>query len=100
MHTLRRTLTSLSGPPSTPLLAEVEAKIFQVLRTHRRVEIAPQPHHSFEQLGFDSLGRVELVIAVEEALGIDLDDREALALTNVQQTVNLFYRKAQLQISS
>lgn len=41
-----------------------------------------------EDLGADSLDAVELVMAVEEEYGIDIDDEKAESLQTVQDVVN------------
>lgn len=45
---------------------------------------------TFEDLGFDSLDTVELVIAIEENLGVDLTNEEAEKITNVQDAITIF----------
>eukprot|EP01015_Nassula_variabilis_P024847 TRINITY_DN4789_c0_g1_i16.p2 TRINITY_DN4789_c0_g1~~TRINITY_DN4789_c0_g1_i16.p2 ORF type:complete len:115 (+),score=73.47 TRINITY_DN4789_c0_g1_i16:1-345(+) len=42
---------------------------------------------SFEDLGFDSLDAVELVVAMEENLGVDLSNEEAEKITNVNDAI-------------
>lgn len=46
------------------------------------------PEKTFEELGADSLAVVELVMAFEDEFDIELDDSDAAALKNVQQTID------------
>ena len=47
-----------------------------------------------EDLGADSLDIVELVMAIEEAFGVDIPDDEAETIRTVEDAVN-FVRKAE-----
>lgn len=49
----------------------------------------------FDELGADSLDRVELVIELESEFSIDIDDEEGLALRTVGDVVALCERKAE-----
>ncbi|GAA3954191.1 acyl carrier protein [Allohahella marinimesophila] len=45
-----------------------------------------------EDLGADSLDTVELVMALEEEFGFEIEDKEAEKITNVQDVMNLLAR--------
>lgn len=48
-------------------------------------------NHKFEELGFDSLDIVELIVAFEENLGVDLTDEEAEnQIRTIGDAVNIF----------
>jgi acyl carrier protein len=75
---LRRTFTSSSDPTQAALLEEVEGKVFQVLKSAGKCNQAKLSRGAtFEELGFDSLDSVELVVAMEEYFGFDIPNEEA-----------------------
>ncbi|MAM88076.1 acyl carrier protein [Allohahella sp. A8] len=45
-----------------------------------------------EDLGADSLDTVELVMALEEEFGFEIEDKEAEKITSVQDVMNLLAR--------
>ena len=49
-----------------------------------------------EDLGADSLDRVELVMNVEQAFGIEVPDEEAEKITTVQDMYNLIRARSKL----
>lgn len=55
------------------LQQEVEAKIFEVIKSAAKLDHSKLSRKAtFEELGFDSLDSVELVVAMEENLGLDI----------------------------
>ncbi len=46
---------------------------------------------TFEELGFDSLDGVELVVAMEEHFGFDITNEEAMKINSVNIAINIFY---------
>ena len=46
---------------------------------------------TFEELGFDSLDGVELVLAMEEVFGFDLDNEDAEKITTVMDAIQVFH---------
>ena len=51
----------------------IESKIFEVLKSAAKCDTSKLDRQStFEDLGFDSLDEVELVVAFEEHLGIEI----------------------------
>ena len=75
------------------LLEEVEAKVFQVLRSAAKCKQDKLSREAtFEELGFDSLDGVELVVAMEEYFGFDIPNEEAEKITTVQAAINTFFR--------
>lgn len=64
--TNRYAFTSSSDSTQVALLEETEAKVYQVLKTAAKCNQAKLTRTaSFEELGFDSLDSVELVVAME-----------------------------------
>ena len=58
--------TSSSDSTQVAILEEVEAKVFQVLKSAAKCNQAKLNRSAtFEELGFDSLDSVELVVAME-----------------------------------
>ena len=55
---------------------------------------------TFEELGFDSLDSVELVVAMEEYFGFDIPNEEAEKISTVEAAVNTFYRHMNAQIAN
>ena len=46
---------------------------------------------TFEELGFDSLDGVELVLAMEEHFGFDLTNEDAEKITTVMDAIQIFH---------
>lgn len=46
-----------------------------------------KPGVSFDELGADSLDRVEIIMKIEEALDLELNDDEAEKITTIDQLV-------------
>lgn len=87
--------TSTSDPSSTQILEEVEAKIFQVLKSAAKCKTERLTRNAtFEELGFDSLDSVELVVAMEENFGFDISNEEAEKIHNVNDAITLFNKYA------
>lgn len=53
----------------------------------------PERHEGHTNIGADSLDVVEIIMAVEEEFGIDIDDNEAEKLTTVGQFVDHIERQ-------
>jgi acyl carrier protein len=45
------------------------------------------PEQTFEEVGFDSLTTVEIVVAAEERLGVSIADEELLGLSTIGEVV-------------
>jgi acyl carrier protein len=74
----------------------VEAKVKQIIMDQLGVEAAAvKPESSFvEDLGADSLDRVELVMALEEAFGVEIPDADAEKIVTVQDAVEYIQQHA------
>jgi NADH dehydrogenase (ubiquinone) 1 alpha/beta subcomplex 1 len=98
---MRRTFTSSSDPTQVALLEEVEGKVFQVLKSANKCNQAKLSRAAtFEELGFDSLDSVELVVAMEEYFGFDIPNEEAEKIATVEAAVNTFYRHLNAKIAN
>lgn len=74
-------------------MEQVEAKVFEILRSAAKCDHSKLARSAtFEQLGFDSLDSVELVVAMEENLGLDIPNEEAEKIMSVEAAINTFYR--------
>ena len=71
---------------------EVEEKIMNILRQSPKCNTAKLTREAtFEELGFDSLDAVELIVAFEEDLGFDIPDEEATnSIKKVQDALTVF----------
>uniref|UniRef100_A0A7S3CKG9 Acyl carrier protein n=1 Tax=Strombidium rassoulzadegani TaxID=1082188 RepID=A0A7S3CKG9_9SPIT len=70
----------------------VEGKIFEVLKSAAKCDHSKLSRTAtFEELGFDSLDGVELVLALEEHFGIDLVNEEAEKINTVMDAIQIFH---------
>jgi acyl carrier protein len=70
----------------------VEGKIFEVLKSAAKCNHAKLSRTaSFEELGFDSLDGVELVLAMEEHFGFDLSNQDAEKINTVMDAIQIFH---------
>ena len=83
--------TSTSDPSITRILEEVEAKVFHVLKSAAKCKVDKLTRTAtFEDLGFDSLDAVELVVAMEEHFGVDINNEEAEKIQTVNDAIAIF----------
>jgi len=69
----------------------IEVKVFQVLKSAAKCDQSKLSRTAkFEELGFDSLDTVELIVALEENFGLDIKDEEAEKITNVGEAIAIF----------
>ena len=70
----------------------VEGKVFEVLKSAAKCNHAKLSRTAtFEELGFDSLDGVELVLAMEEHFGFDLNNQDAEKITSVMDAIQIFH---------
>ncbi len=77
-------------------MPSVEEKVTQIIVDQLGVEASEvTPGASFvDDLGADSLDRVELVMAFEEAFGLEIPDEDAEKIVTVQNAVEYIQRNA------
>lgn len=74
------------------LIEYVEGKVFEVLKSAAKCKHDKLSRTaSFEDLGFDSLDGVELVLAMEEHFGFDITNAEAEKITSVMDAIQIFH---------
>jgi acyl carrier protein len=70
----------------------VEGKIFEVLKSAAKCNHSKLARTaSFEELGFDSLDGVELILAMEEHFGFDLSNQDAEKINTVMDAIQIFH---------
>ena len=77
-------------------MPSVEEKVKQIVVDQLGVEAAEvSPSSSFvDDLGADSLDRVELVIALEEAFAVEIAEEQAEKIVTVQDAVDYIQKNA------
>lgn len=77
-------------------MPSVEEKVKQIVMDQLGIEASEvSPSASFvEDLGADSLDRVELIMAFEEAFGMEITDQEAEKIATVQDAVDYVQKNA------
>ena len=74
------------------LIEYVEGKVFEVLKSAAKCKHEKLARTaSFEDLGFDSLDGVELILAMEENFGFDITNTEAEKITSVMDAIQIFH---------
>jgi acyl carrier protein len=82
-------MTALAAEP--PFSQETVLAL--IAQKARRAPATIEARHAFaEDLGFDSLDFVQLIMAVEQALGIRLDDKQAAQIRVVSDLLDLLRR--------
>ena len=83
-----RMMSSASQLNENELIEYVEGKVFEVLKSAAKCRHDKLSRTaSFEDLGFDSLDGVELVLAMEEHFGFDITNNEAEKITSVMDAI-------------
>ena len=74
------------------LIELVEGKVFEVLKSAAKCQHDKLSRTAtFEDLGFDSLDGVELVLAMEEHFGFDIPNNDAEKITAVMDAIQVFH---------
>lgn len=75
------------------ILEEVEAKVLQVIKGRLPAGTdSINRSATFEELGFDSLDMIDMVVSMEEVFRIDIEDKEAVGISTVNDAIAIFHR--------
>ena len=90
MYPMRSMTTSSLN--ENEMIEYVEGKVFEVLKSAAKCKHeALARTATFEDLGFDSLDGVELILAMEEHFGFDITNNEAEKITSVMDAIQIFH---------
>jgi acyl carrier protein len=56
-------------------------------KTARRSDLSITPTCTFKDLGIDSLEVVQILVAIEDAFGVDLQDKDLKAIANMGEFI-------------
>jgi len=66
----------------------IQDRVLRVIATTRRVPLdTVRPDSTFEELGIDSLDRINILFELEGEFDIEIDDEQAKQVTNMQEMV-------------
>ncbi len=66
----------------------VQDRVLRVIATTRRVPLETvRPDSTFEELGIDSLDRINILFELEGEFDIEIDDEQAKQVTTLQQMI-------------
>ena len=72
----------------------VEAGIFEILKNSAKIKLDKLSRAaSFQDLGFDSLDQVELIVAFEEHFNINLNDDDTLKIQTVLDAIQICHKE-------
>ena len=87
-----RMFSESSSLNENELIEFVEGKVFEVLKSAAKCNHEKLARTAtFEDLGFDSLDGVELVLAMEEHFGFEITNNEAEKITSVMDAIQIFH---------
>jgi acyl carrier protein len=71
-----------------PMSETIQDRVVRVIGTTRRIPLENvRPESTFEELGIDSLDRLNILFDLESEFDIEIDDEEAKKVTNVGEMV-------------
>ena len=74
--------------PDATNYESVEGRVLRVIATSRRLPLdSITPDSTFEQLGIDSLDRINILFELENEFDISIDDEQAKTIANIPQMV-------------
>jgi acyl carrier protein len=67
----------------------IQDRVLRVIATTRRVPLETvRPDSTFEELGIDSLDRINILFELEGEFDIEIDDEQAKQVTTLQQMID------------
>jgi acyl carrier protein len=67
----------------------VQDRVLRVIATTRRVPLETvRPDSTFEELGIDSLDRINILFELEGEFDIEIDDEQAKQVTTLRQMID------------
>jgi acyl carrier protein len=67
----------------------IQDRVLRVIATTRRVPLETvRPDSTFEELGIDSLDRINILFELEGEFDIEIDDEQAKQVTSLQQMID------------
>jgi acyl carrier protein len=66
----------------------IQDRVLRVIATTRRVPLETvRPDSTFEELGIDSLDRINILFELESEFDVQIDDEQAKQVTSLQQMI-------------
>jgi len=82
----------------------IESGVFEVLKSAAKCRVEKLNRSaSLDELGFDSLDQVELVVAMEEKFGINITDDDSLKIQSVLDAIQImhsYYLKEKVNVGT
>lgn len=79
---------SVQQPATGQAPESVEQRVLRVIATTRRVPLdTVHAESTFEELGIDSLDRINILFELEGEFDIEIDDEQAKQVTTLQQMI-------------
>ncbi|MGI4827076.1 MAG: acyl carrier protein [Janthinobacterium lividum] len=67
----------------------IQERVLRVIATKQRIPLETvRPDSTFEELGIDSLDRLNILFELEGEFDIQIDDEQAKQVTNLQQMID------------
>jgi acyl carrier protein len=79
-----------AGQPALHLLMSdsVQDRVLKIIANTRRIPLeSVRPESSFEELGIDSLDRLNILFDLESEFDIEIDDEEAKKVQNIPEMI-------------
>jgi acyl carrier protein len=72
-----------------PMSESIQDRVLRVIATTRRVPLETvRPDSTFEELGIDSLDRINILFELEGEFDIEIDDEQAKQVTTLEQMID------------
>jgi acyl carrier protein len=72
----------------TPMSDSIQERVLKIIANTRRIPLeSVRPDSSFEELGIDSLDRLNILFDLESEFDIEIDDEEAKKVQNIPEMI-------------